>query len=50
MSICTDNWEEVEAAAKLVLGAPIAAFIEECRRPLPLSLDAERDKLLESFQ
>jgi len=35
MPLCTsitDNWEQVEAAAKLVLGEPIAAFIEECRR------------------
>jgi len=31
MSTCTDNWEQVEAAAKLVLGEPIAAMIEHCR-------------------
>jgi NADH:ubiquinone oxidoreductase subunit E len=29
--ICTDNREQVEAAAKLVLGEPIVAFIEKCR-------------------
>jgi NADH:ubiquinone oxidoreductase subunit E len=28
----TDNWEQVEAAAKLVLGEPIVAFIAECRK------------------
>ena len=31
MSICTDNWEQVEAAAKLVLGEAVAARIEQCR-------------------
>ena len=31
MSICADNWTEVEAAAKLVLGETIAALIEKCR-------------------
>jgi NADH:ubiquinone oxidoreductase subunit E len=28
----TDNWEQVEAAAKLVLGEKIVAFIAECRK------------------
>ena len=28
---CTDNWEQVEAAAKLVLGEPIVAAIEVFR-------------------
>ena len=28
---CTDNWEQVEAAAKLVLGEPIVAAIEKFR-------------------
>jgi NADH:ubiquinone oxidoreductase subunit E len=38
MSTCTDNWMEVEAAAKLVLGEPVVAFIEERRgRPHPES-------------
>ncbi|MCC6126157.1 MAG: NADH-quinone oxidoreductase subunit NuoE [Pirellulales bacterium] len=36
MSTCTckttDNWEQVEAAAKLVLGEKIVALIAECRR------------------
>ena len=34
MSTCTstDNWEQVQAAAKLVLGEPIVAFIAECRK------------------
>ena len=31
MSTCTDNWEQVNTAAKLVLGEPIAVFIEQCR-------------------
>ena len=31
MSTCTDNWEQVAAASKLVLGEPIAAFIDRCR-------------------
>ena len=38
MSTCTDNWEQVEAAAKLVLGEPIAALIEDYRaKPHPES-------------
>ena len=32
MSTCTDNWEQVEAAAKLVLGEEIVAMIERCRK------------------
>jgi NADH:ubiquinone oxidoreductase subunit E len=36
MSTCdnhgTDNWSAVEAAAKMVLGQPLSAMIEECRR------------------
>ncbi len=28
----TDNWSAVEAAAKLVLGEPLAAMIEQCRQ------------------
>ncbi len=31
MSTCTDNWEQVEAAARLVLGDEIAARIETYR-------------------
>jgi NADH:ubiquinone oxidoreductase subunit E len=31
MSTCTDNWEQVEAAAKVVLGEPIVAMIARCR-------------------
>ena len=31
MSTCTDNWEQVEAAARLVLGEPIVALIEKFR-------------------
>lgn len=31
MTLCTDNWQEVEATAKLVLGEPLTAFIEQCR-------------------
>jgi NADH:ubiquinone oxidoreductase subunit E len=31
MNACTDNWTEVEAAAKLVLGEPIVAMIERFR-------------------
>jgi NADH:ubiquinone oxidoreductase subunit E len=31
MSTSTDNWEEVEATAKRVLGDEIAAFIGQCR-------------------
>ncbi len=31
MSIATDNWQEVEAAARLVLGEPIVALIEKYR-------------------
>jgi NADH:ubiquinone oxidoreductase subunit E len=31
MDTCTDNWGQVETAAKLVLGEPVAAFIEQCR-------------------
>jgi NADH:ubiquinone oxidoreductase subunit E len=31
MSTCTDNREQVEAAAKLVLGEPIVAMIEQYR-------------------
>ena len=31
MSICTDNWAEVEAAAKLVLGEEIVAAIGQYR-------------------
>ena len=38
MSTCTDNWAEVEAAAKLVLGEPIVDFIEQClAKPHPES-------------
>lgn len=42
MSTCTckgtDNWEQVEAAAKLVLGDSVVALIEQCRnRPHPES-------------
>ena len=34
MSTCTstDNWEQVEAAAKLVLGGPIVELIAQCRK------------------
>ena len=34
MSECTDtdNWSAVEAAARMVLGEPVAAFIDQCRR------------------
>jgi NADH:ubiquinone oxidoreductase subunit E len=32
MSICTDNWKEVEAQSKAALTEPIVAYIEECRR------------------
>jgi len=32
MSTCTDNWSQVEAAARLVLGEPLAAYIEKCRK------------------
>jgi NADH-quinone oxidoreductase E subunit len=34
MSTCTstDNWEQVEAAAKLVLGEPIVELIAQCRK------------------
>ena len=36
MSTCnehgTDNWQAAEAAAKLVLGEPLAALIEQCRQ------------------
>ena len=28
----TDNWQEVEATAKRVLGEPIVRFIEQCRK------------------
>ena len=31
MSTCTDNWEQVEAAARLVLGEPVVALIEKFR-------------------
>ena len=31
MSTCTDNWEQVQAASKLVLGEAVAALIEQCR-------------------
>ena len=31
MSTTTDNWEDVEATAKRVLGEEIVAFIDECR-------------------
>ncbi len=31
MSTCTDNWTEVEAAAKQVLGEAVVALIEKCR-------------------
>jgi len=31
MSTCTDNWEQVEAASKLVLGEAVVALIEKCR-------------------
>jgi NADH:ubiquinone oxidoreductase subunit E len=31
MSTTTDNWEQVEATAKQVLGEPIVRFIEQCR-------------------
>jgi NADH:ubiquinone oxidoreductase subunit E len=38
MSVCIDNWSEVEAAAKLVLGQPIVALIETYRaQPHPES-------------
>ncbi len=38
MSTCTDNWEQVEAAAKMVLGEPIVDFIERClAKPHPES-------------
>lgn len=38
MSACTDNWEQVEAAAKLVLGGRIVEFIEQARgKPHPES-------------
>ncbi len=38
MSTCTDNWEQVEAAAKWVLGEPIVDLIAEYRsRPRPES-------------
>ena len=29
---CTDNWSTVEAAARMVLGEPIVAFVDQCRR------------------
>jgi NADH:ubiquinone oxidoreductase subunit E len=32
MSTSTDNWEEVQAAARQTLGEPIVEFIEACRR------------------
>ncbi len=32
MSTATDNWEEVERAARTVLGGPIVEMIEQCRR------------------
>ena len=34
MTTCTttDNWEQVEAAAKLVLGEPIVELIAQCRK------------------
>ena len=32
MSECTDNWSAVEEAARMVLGEPIVAFIDQCRR------------------
>jgi NADH:ubiquinone oxidoreductase subunit E len=31
MSTCTDNWEQVETAAKLVLGEAVVALIEKFR-------------------
>ena len=31
MSTCTDNWTEVEAAAKQVLGEAVVSLIEKCR-------------------
>ena len=31
MSMCTDNWKEVEAASKAVLTDDIVAYIEKCR-------------------
>jgi NADH:ubiquinone oxidoreductase subunit E len=38
MSICTDNWNEVQAAARESLGEPIAEFIDACRaKPHPES-------------
>lgn len=38
MSATTDNWEQVQATAKRVLGDAIVAFIEECRQqPQPES-------------
>jgi NADH:ubiquinone oxidoreductase subunit E len=38
MSTCTDNWQEVEAAAKLVLGEPIVeAIAKYCGQPHPES-------------
>ena len=32
MSMTTDNWDEVQAAAKTALTAPIVQYIEECRQ------------------
>ena len=38
MSTCTDNWEQVEAAAKMVLGEPIVEYIEQASaKPHPES-------------
>ena len=38
MSTCTDNWEQVEAASKMVLGERIVAYIEQARaKPHPES-------------
>jgi NADH:ubiquinone oxidoreductase subunit E len=32
MSTTTDNWEEVQSAARAALGEPIVELIDECRR------------------
>jgi len=32
MSACTDNWEQVQKAAQVILGEDIVAFIDECRQ------------------
>ena len=43
MSTTTDNWTDVEATAKRVLGEDIVAFIGQCRTPVER---AERDSHL----